>query len=147
MIYEIESYIGAGPVRLGMTREEIRHALGVPVEEHRKTQWDELLDDVFGSLGIVVAYRKPGVCEFIEFGGIVFPTLKGESFLGRPYRDVQRWFEAHDPMISLDGTGLISLAFGVTIFASGAVKAPDEPVESVGIFEREYFGALRQSTD
>jgi hypothetical protein len=37
MDYEIESYAGVGPIRLGMSREEVRKAVMGPVKEVEQT--------------------------------------------------------------------------------------------------------------
>lgn len=139
MTYEIVPHVSVGPIKLGMTRGEVRHALNVPVEEYRKTQWSNLPSDAFDSLGIHVAYRLPDVCAFVECFGPVSPMFRGETFLGRPFDEVRRWFEEIDPAVFVDGTGLISRAFGIAIYAPAAIKEPHEPVEGVGIFEDGYY--------
>lgn len=146
-MYGIDPYVGMGPIKLGMTREQVRSALGMQAKEYRKTQWDDLLDDAFDSIGIHVAYRVPDVCTFVECFGPVSPTFRGENFLQKPFRDVRQWFETIDPAISVDGTGLTSRVFGITIYAPAAIKEPDEPVEGVGIFERGYYDRVPRTSE
>ena len=140
MTYRIEPYVGVGPIRLGMTREEIQTMLGAPPEPamHRGS---EPPGDYFPSLGLFVDYRAPGVCEFVEVvrDSPCSPTLHGQVFLGQPYRVARAWFETHDPDLETDGTGLISKQFGMALYASSAEKAPDEPVEAVAVFEQGYY--------
>lgn len=139
MQYEIVSYVGAGPIMLGMTREEVRKAINAPVHEFRKTPSDEYPADLFEGPGIEGEYRYPGVYDLVGFSGPISLTYQGESFLSKPYRAVQSWVEAIDPDVSLNGAGLISFQLGVAIYAPAAIKEPDEPVEAVSIFERGYY--------
>jgi hypothetical protein len=140
MIYRIEPYVGVGPIRLGMTREEVQGMLVAPREPamHRGSA---LPGDFFPTLWLFVDYRAPGVCEFVEFArdSPCSPTLYGQEFLGQPYRSARAWFEAHDPGLETHGAGLISRQFGVALYASAAEKAPDEPIEAVAVFEQDYY--------
>lgn len=140
MIYRIEPYVGVGPIRLGMTREEVQTMIVAPREPamHRGR---EKPGDFFPTLGIFVDYRAPGVCEFVEFArdSPCSPTLQGQVFLGQPYRVARAWFEAYDPDLETGGAGLISRQFGIALYASAAEKVPDESVEAVAVFEKGYY--------
>lgn len=138
MQYEIISYVGIGPIKLGMTQEEVRKAIGTEVRSVRR--WGENFpSDSFDSPGITVGYHEPGICEFVELSGPVSPTFHGTTFLGRPYHEVRQWFESLDPTVKLSAVGLRSYRFGITIYARAAVKEPNEPVEAVSIFDEGYY--------
>lgn len=138
MTYEIEPYVGIGPIRLGMTREEV-HALMLAEREPALHRGSEKPGDFFPTLGLFVDYRAPGVCEFIEFAGPLSPTFQEQTILGQPYRQARAWFETADPECEMNGTGLTSKRFGIALYAESAEKAPDAPVEAVALFEKGYY--------
>jgi hypothetical protein len=116
MIYEIEPYVGVGPIRLGMTRQEIQATI---LEEREPTRrGDEKPGDNFPNLWLFVDYRAPGICEFLEFARDtpLVLTFQNQAFLGQPYRVARSWFEAVDPDLETDGTGLISRRFGIALY-------------------------------
>lgn len=141
--YEIEPYSGVGPIRLGMTRNEVHRVIAAERREaaHRGS---DPPGDYFPHLGLFVDYRPPGVCDFVECGGPLALTFQGMTFLGQPYRTARAWFAARDPDLETDGAGLTSKRFGIALYAPGAEKDPDDPVEGVAIFERGYYDRARR---
>ncbi len=144
MPWEVEPHSGVGPIRFGMTRDEVRQAVGTEVREFRR--WKEkVASDYFESLGIFVYYRPPGLCEAVKFArrsiikGATAPVFATETFLGKPYRTMRQWFEERDPLLVTDGAGLTSRALGMGLYAASAEKSPDEPVESLIVFETGYY--------
>ena len=152
MIYEIEPYEGIGPIRLGMTREEI-HAI-FSEEDDRKPMMDrgsEKPGDYFPPLGLFVDYRAPGACEFVSMfgppptfftrgpssfqGPIFLPTFQGRTLLGRPYRQTLAWLKRRDPGTNNKG---ISLRFGIALY-NGSVDGHLNRVEAVSIFTEGYY--------
>jgi hypothetical protein len=149
MEYEIEPYVGVGPIRLGMTREEIHTAL---LEQPELTnKGDAIPADYYRTLGLFVRYRTPGICEFVEMFGppptfftrgpsgfqepIFLPTFQGRTLLGRPYRQTLAWLRRRDPTTIDEG---ISLRFGIALY-NGSVDGHLNWVESVSIFTRGYY--------
>jgi len=137
----IRPYEGVGPVKLGMTREEVRKAVGSRVETFYKTTDSTLPTDAFDSIGMHVYYKTPDSCNYIEFGRPAVPTFQNTTLLGRPYKDVRDFFLAVDPKVEFhgDGTGFFSRRFGIGIFAPCADDAPKDPVEGVSVFEPGYY--------
>ena len=119
MSYEIEPYEGVGPIRLGMTREEV-HALILAERKPALHRGAEKPGDWFPTLGLFVDYRAPGVCEFLEFVGPLAPTFQGQTFLGQPYRQARGWFEAADPACELEVNGGIDERTAPLAVAEGA---------------------------
>lgn len=136
--YQIEPYVGVGPIRFGMTRQEVQLLIAWDRQPTMHRGGDKP-GDYFSPLGLFVDYRAPGVCEFVEFGGPLVPVLHGQTFLGQPYRLARAWFEANDPDCERDGAGLTSKRFGIALYARSAEKDPDEPVEAVAVFEEGYY--------
>jgi len=138
MDYEIESYVGVGPIRFGMSREDVRKAVTSPVETAARTS-SGIPSDFFPADGIFVYYRQPGITEAVEFSGPCSPAFRGEHFLGRPYRELEDWIRKLDPDALLENAGLTSHKFGFGLYAPSAQKAPEQPVEGVLVFEKGYY--------
>lgn len=139
MEFEIEPYGGVGPVRLGMTIQEVRHALG---EEPTTTSKSDtgIPSDLFSTRGILVHYREPGISEAVEFGDpTTSPTYQGQRLLSRPFEELQAWFESLDPGAQTEADGLTSYKLGVGLYAPSALKDPNEPVQGVIVFDHGYY--------
>ena len=138
MEYEIKSYVGVGPIRFGMTPEQVRHALQSDFERAKKSSSD-IPSDFFKSLGIFVDYRSPGNCQAAEFAGPAPPTFEGRRLLKRPYDEVERWIKTLDPDVLMNDAGFRSEKFGWGVYAPSANKEPHFPIEGVIVFDREYY--------
>lgn len=136
---EIEPNRGLAGIQFGMTPDEVRHVLGSTVQTFRKLPGDTLETDYFDALGMQVFYKQPGVCDAIELAAPAKPTFKGKDLLGKPFSELRNWFQSIDSEVAIDETGLTSYRFGVGLYAPFASTAPDEPVESVIIFEQGYY--------
>lgn len=135
---EVMPFFGLGPVRFGMTIEQVRAALGSTAFPFQKTPTSEYPTDSFNAAHLHVYYRSPGVCEAIE----VFPpgavTYRSNRILGVPFSEVRNWMLREDPALIVDRSGLTSFVLGLSLSAP-ALKAPGEPVESLLLFEKDYF--------
>lgn len=151
MFYEIEPFKGVGPLRLGMTRAEVRAIFPDDEWKPAEDRGSELPGDYFPKLGLFVDYRAPGVCEFIAMfgpnptfftrgpsaakGPIFLPTFQGRTLLGRPYRQTLAWLRRRDPATSDRG---ISFRFGIALY-DGSVDGHLNRVESVSLFPVGYY--------
>lgn len=165
--WEIASFVGVGPIRFGMPREDVRRLLGVP----RPNGWDLLDFSHFDTheasrVSIQVIYAEAdGLCEFIEIfggsndsnaslpkarrfapGGASGPVVEGRGVLGRPYDRALEWCRTRDPLVVLNDAGLRSRALGLSLFAPAATKEPWQPIESVAAFTRSYLTRLYGET-
>ena len=133
MKFEIEAYVGAGCVKLGMNRDDIRKCFNNQYKEFRKTPISETLTDDFGNCHVY--YKKNNLCEAIELfeGEVLFDDQK---LIGRPYSEVKNFFGSLDNSIDYNDAGFAYFKLGIGIFAPFANDEPDEPVESVIVFER-----------
>ena len=138
MLYEIEPYVGVGPVTFGMSRQDVRRVLDSPVQDAARTDTG-IPTDFFRALGIFVYYRQPGVVEAVEFGGPTSPTFRNRDFLGHSYREIEDWIRSFDPDVALDPAGLTTYEFGFGLYAPSARKEPDLPVEGVIAFQKGYY--------
>lgn len=145
--YPIDPYVGVGPIRLGMTVDEVRAAVGgVAHQFHKgsKAKWDT---DAFDDLGLHVHYRDPGVCEAVELWGATMPTWNGRPLLSRPFQEVHDLLKAYDPALQVEVTGLTSLVLGIGIYVESLVmdwvtdtQDWEQDTEGVMVFERGYYG-------
>lgn len=139
-LYTIDPYIGVGSIRFGMSIEEVRQVLAAPVQTFWKSETSEIPTDAFDTLGIHVYYKLPGICVAIEFwGSQANPTFQEQSFLKRPYRELEAWFREIDSDIEVDNSGLTSFKFGIGLYAPGDLYNPYQLVESVIVFEYGYY--------
>jgi hypothetical protein len=78
-IYEVRPLRGVGPVLFGMSREEIRSAMGVPTKAYRKTGACTLID-AYHRGGFQVFYDEHDRVEYIELSPLddsFTPVYKG----------------------------------------------------------------------
>ena len=138
---EILPYRAVAGIQFGMTAAQVREILDSPVRPFKKTPTSELKTDAFDHLGIQVFYKPPGVCEAIELSAPAEPTLQGKSLVGHSFQTLKDWFQAIDNAVEIDDTGLTSHLLGIGLYAPFAATSPDEPVESVLVFEKEYYSS------
>jgi hypothetical protein len=63
MDYTIYPYEGVGPLRLGMTQQEIRAILGEPEDIIPAGVKSDMPADYYPSLGFYIMYKEPGITE------------------------------------------------------------------------------------
>lgn len=91
--YEVIPHIGVGPVRLGMTREEVRRAMPGPCESFLKGLNARHETDAFHDGGFQVFYGGEGpVAEYIE--------LSRDSGFRAVYRDVDVFETPADSLLA-----------------------------------------------
>lgn len=139
MTYEIKPYIGVGSIEFGMTESEVRSVIGGEFCQFKKTPASEMLTDAFSDKGIHVYYKKPGICEAVEFGNPAEPTFMGNKLIGIPFKEVKKLFEKLDDTIEVDETGFTSYKFGVGVFVPTLKKSKNEPIQGVIVFEKGYY--------
>jgi hypothetical protein len=129
---------GIGLIKIGMSRQQTRAKLAVPVQTFLRYQ-SEIEVDYFVPLGVQVDYDRNGLCNFITALAAAKPTFQGRFIVGMPFADCRAWFEQLDSDLAVDDTGLISKKLGISIYASGAMKNPSDPVEAVSVFAEGYY--------
>lgn len=140
MDFELHSYEGAGALRIGMRRDQIRDTVGSPVRTFRKTADATTLVDAFDEEGIYVYYDDEDVCEAIELASPAAPVFLGRALLGEPFAEVKDWLGTLDPSVDVDDSGMTAPTLGFGLYAPSAREAPLEPAESVIVFRRGYYG-------
>jgi hypothetical protein len=101
IVYDVLPRVGAGAIRLGMSRAEARRVLGVPVRSYPKVPGAPLTDTYFGA-DLQVAYDADDRVQYIELNGpgAVDAVFHGRSLLMLPAEGVLAWmkrFAEYDP--------------------------------------------------
>ncbi|MGD6849146.1 hypothetical protein [Rossellomorea aquimaris] len=136
------SYESIGPIKLGMTRDQIRSVLNSKVTEFKKTQWDENTTDSFDELGIHVFYKAGHICEAVEVSEPANPTFNGNKLVGIPFKQVRQFLQKYDKDLSIDTDGIISEVLGISLYIDGVDDEEKEQVQSVMFFEKGYYDDL-----
>lgn len=136
---EIRSRTGIGPIRLGMTREEVRRVLGVPYKSFMKTPFSRVPTDAFDEILVHVYYNLSDRCEAVEVFDPGTATFLGEELVGRPFELVLAWMRALDPDLEVDADGLRSRELGLGLYAPGNNEETGLPVEAVIVFVDGYY--------
>lgn len=135
----IEPYVGVGPIRLGMTRAQVRALVPSPAHEFMLSPQSPSATDAFNELAIHVEYSALDVCEAVEMSSPASPTLFGRSLIGEDFEKAASWLRELDPALEIDRAGLISKALGIGLFAEAGPDEPHEPVRAVIVFRRNYY--------
>lgn len=138
MDYDITPHVGVGPLKLGMTRDDVRTTLGSEVTTFGESDGGMPID-AFNDLGVHAHYRPPGILEAIQLWGPASPTLDGQPLLKRPFREIRDWVRSQDPDVEIEDDGLTSKKLGIASYAPSAKKSPRTPPEGVFVFEPGYY--------
>ena len=130
---------GIGPVRIGMSKDAVKRVLGEPTSRFMQGPFAEAETESFHPRGIQVDYDKNGMVNFISATSAARPTFQGRPVVGMPFEECKAWFKQFDISLETDATGFSSSKLGISVFASGAMKEPSDPVEAVSIFTQGYY--------
>jgi hypothetical protein len=142
MNLEIKPYIGVGPIRFGMTRDEVLRIVGHPVitvKPFLKGPHAGIPTDAFDELGIHVFYKIGYLCEAIEMYLAADPTFNGQRLIERPFDELFTWLRTLDDNVKVDDTGLTSFKLGFGLYAPSCEESPSDAVEAVIAFESGYY--------
>jgi hypothetical protein len=139
MNLNIIPYIGVGPIRFGMSRNEVRQMVGHPAKPFLKGPDAIIPTDAFDDIGLHVFYKKDDTCEAIEMFLAADPTFEGKHLIERPFDRVLDWLQKFDDSLDVDNTGATSKKCGIGIYAPNCEESPSDPVEAVIVFERGYY--------
>ena len=139
MTFEIQPYIQVGNLKLGDSILETRKKVNQKFNQITKSKNTDFPIDYYADLGILIHYKKPGICEAFEFGGIAKPTFQGKELLHQPFIQIVNWLITLDSSIEIEDDGVTSYKFGIGLYAPFAKGEPDEPIKGVIIFEEGYY--------
>jgi hypothetical protein len=139
MNFPILSYKGVGPIKLGMSKMEVRNAVGLPFKSFMKTSDSEMPVDYFIDIGVHVHYKPPGLCKAIELRSPSNPTFRGRRLIDMPFNQLCSFFQKEDPLVKIDDYGLTSSVFGINLFVPDLEDGSESPVKAVIVFENGYY--------
>jgi hypothetical protein len=147
MNFVIDTFVGAEPLRFGMTPQQVRKALPGPVRSFRCTPGVEVPSDQFVAVGVIVNYRAPGVVDSIEFSRPANPIFRGVALFSQTLDQVKSFLLSQDPELEVDSAGFISYTLGLGIYALMEDPEEGDPGEMLSIiaFENGYYGRNRTS--
>jgi|GEM_PF-644193 len=134
--FDINPYVGAGVLYLGMTSEQFQQTLDFHPRKFRRHK--EVIESENFSVCFVY-YKEPGICEAIEFTSPATVRFQGKNLIEEPYAEIRDFVKEHDPDLECDLDGFTSCKFGFGVYASVACIDPMEPIEAVIVFEKGYY--------
>jgi len=142
--FAIHPYEGAGGIRLGMTPEQVRDLLKSEFTTFFKSPTSEMPTDAFRTLGLHVCYKKPGVCNAIEFHPKSNPLLHGRKLMGEPASKAIAVIGEFDLSPKIEYSGLTSDVLGINLYIPDLDESSEAPVKAVLIFEKGYYGGKKK---
>ncbi|HXB57972.1 MAG TPA: hypothetical protein VNU95_00295 [Candidatus Acidoferrales bacterium] len=139
MQLEIEPYVGIGPIKFGMTIDEVRNFIKDPPKSFLKGPASTIPTDAFDGLGLHVFYKKPGVCNAVEMFLPASPTFQGQRLIKRSFNESLSWLQNMDDAVKVDQCGATSFKFGIGLYAPEIKEDDSAPIEAVIVFERDYY--------
>jgi len=144
---EVEPHVGAGPIKLGLSREEVRKVMGAPFRTYAKVPGEPLTDTYFGT-DLQVCYDATDRVEYIELNGpgSINPTLRGRTLLFAPAQEVIEWmrgisdFDSDDPEL---GHSYVYPALDLSLWRPIVPEGPEDveglTFRSVGVGRLGYY--------
>jgi hypothetical protein len=139
VIFEIQTHQGAGPIRFGMTPDEVRTILGVKFKSFKRAPDSEYPCDHFFGLECFVYYSGNGRTEAVEFVTPAEPLLNGTNLLTLGFSDLVTYISKIDPQVSIENDGFTSENLGVGAWAPNADDEPELPAETIIVFVPGYY--------
>lgn len=135
-VFDLLPHVGAGEIRLGMSRSEVRRLLGDPVMSYEKVPGTPLTDRYFADLQ--AAYDRQDRVEYIELNGPgdVDAVFHGRSLLFLPADEVLEWmsrFAQYDRAHPELGHSYIYPELDLSLWRP---TVPDSPEDEDGRFFR-----------
>ena len=145
MEFLIKPYESVGPIKLGMTKEELRSVMPeAPNYDHYF--WGPYTDH-FVQMSFFVYYTgEDGVCEAIEFCDPSIAILEGKPINGIPFIEAKNWLENFDAELKEERfVGVTSNKLGVGLYAPDYYddEDPTIPVEAVIVFKKGYYDKMK----
>jgi hypothetical protein len=132
------SYLSAGPIRIGMTRAEVRELLLTPPGQLPDSTLSELRADYFADgWNLQVLYDGDWACCAIKVFPPTSALFKKRDLLATPYAALVDELKALDANLEVDATSFTSRKFRFRVHAPDPKATP----EHVMVFKPDYPGA------
>lgn len=136
---QIIGHEGVGPIRFGMSPEDVRTVLGAEFESFKRTPSSVHPCDHFFRYECFVYYDAQGLVEAVEFAEPATPMLDDLNLLGVSFMSLVERIRQADPDLSVESDGFTSLWLGIGGWAPAAEEKPDEHLDSIIVFARGYY--------
>jgi len=133
--FAISSHVGVGPVRFGMTRQEVRRAFGAPYEPFSRTSGAEPADH-FPTIPAFAYYSNEGRLEAVEFAPDASVTLGELDLAEKAVSAAMELLAEADPQLERDASGCISKGCGVGLWTEAGIEFQPQ---SIIVFARGYY--------
>jgi hypothetical protein len=122
----IHPYFGVGEILLGNTAEQIREVIARPFRSFKKVPSSPVPADHFLGIGVIIFYKPPHICDYIELNPPAKPTFQGRTLLGEAFHPIRSRLNQIDKETILDGASIVffGLGTGPTHHRSSALAAP-----------------------
>ncbi len=138
MKFDINPRIGAGGLRLGMTRGEARTCFDEKPETFHRGQ-DPNETDFFVGVGAFAYYDDAEVVEAIELAAPAQAVLQGRDLLKMTFAEAKAFLTGLDAGLAVEVDALTAYRLGVAVWASLAKDDPDAPIETAIVFRDGYY--------
>ncbi|MFZ0497978.1 MAG: hypothetical protein WAM52_02505 [Steroidobacteraceae bacterium] len=139
MQHQVLPLQGWGLLRFGMSRAEVRAAMGGAVESRKRNQFSATAYDFFPAQGVFAYYRVDDTLEAVELAKPASALIEGMDLLDSPFEDAERFLSSKADPVERDADGLTCYLLGVSLYAPDARDDPQSKPESVLIFCTGYF--------
>jgi hypothetical protein len=142
MDYTIYPFEGVGPIKLGMTPQQVRAVLGEPDHSFKRFE-DDFPTDAYNDAAVHILYEHPGICNEISLYLEPYnptlgcnPTFQGHELQGKTFAEVKQVFQKFGTPVQHFDSGCTFLKYGVYLYSSfysyhqGNV---DEPVDTISV--------------
>lgn len=133
MIYKIIPFISAGPIKLGMAREDVRTIFKDAPKAFFKDPNDKVETDAFEKEGVFVFYDNDYKSIAIEFAYPSVPQFNGVNLLGLSLKEGKIFFQ-DDKSLDNDNSGYTSYFYGI-----GAYYERKKSAETIIVFTEKYY--------
>jgi hypothetical protein len=127
----IEPRVAVGPIRFGMSRDDVRAALGGSVRAFHKNRGPKLLADDFREANLHVFYREDDTAYAVEMWRGAQPVFEGIDFFEAPYPWLLTTLRQIDPELVIEQSGAESLKLSLRLWKPD----PQGSLEAVYAFD------------
>ncbi|GLG84323.1 hypothetical protein [Acinetobacter calcoaceticus] len=139
-MFEITPYVGAGLIKFGMKRDEVRKIFSeCEPRVFWRNSYSESATDGYDEIGINVYYDdtdKAIALEFYEPAQVIFNGIEISKL---PAFEAYKLMATLDKDISIDGDGLTSFKLGIGFYVPIYEEDYMLPVETIIIFIEGYY--------
>lgn len=146
MHYEINPYIGVGPIIFGMSREETRHIMNRPYKEFKRTMFDDNTTDAYQDIDMYLTFDAQNKCNSIELYEKSKTHFQQQSFIDKSFNQVLAFIKKQGGNYEVDDTSVISYDTGISFFV-GDTKDKHATVKSILAFQKGYFDDFHEKME